>query len=139
MDTFTFVDSPRKCMCPSSDCVNSSYDVQCDIIHSVLHHCHTCRITTRNCAARLQTWVPFASHCVVKSHPCYSLWEYLHVTGRISTSLQVLLSFMLNGNRTLSLDSFSITCIAQPCQKRPLRPAINLYMQITPFLASGPD
>ena len=101
-----------------------------------------CEITTINCAVRLQTQVPFASHCIVKSHPCYSLWEYLHATGWISTSLQGLLSFILNGDRTLSPDSFSITCIAQPCWKRPpiaVRPAVDLYMQIAPFIASGPD
>ena len=129
-------------MHPSSDCVNSSYDVQCDIIHFILHHCCMCGITTINCTARLQMWVPFASHCVVRSHPCYSLREYLSVTGQISTSLQALLSFMLNCGRTLSPDSFSITCIAQPCWKRPpitVRPAVNLYTWITPFVASGPD
>ena len=50
----------------------------------------------------------FASHCIVKSHLCYSLQEYLHVTSQISTSLQGLLSFMLVCSRTLSLDYFSI-------------------------------
>ena len=54
-------------------------------------------------------WVLLASHCVVKSYPCYSLQEYLRVTGWISTSLQGLLSFMLIcDSETLSLDYFSI-------------------------------
>ena len=142
MDTFTFTESQQKCMHPSSDYVNSSYDVQYDVIYFILHHCCTCRITTINCAVRLQTRVPFASHCIVKSHLCYSLREYLHATGWISTSPQGLLSFMLNSSRTLSPDSFGITCVAQPCWQRPpiaIRPAVNLYMWIIPFIASGPD
>ena len=55
----TFADSLQKCMCPSSDCINSSYDVQCGIDIPILCHYHACGITTINCTARPQMWVLF--------------------------------------------------------------------------------
>ena len=126
-------------MFPYSDCINSPYDIKCDVSIPILHHHHTCGITTINHAARLQMWVLLASDCVVKSYPCYSLCKYLCVTSWISTSLQGLLSFMLICDRTLSLDYFSIIKVAQHCQKKPpinIRPAVSLFMWIAPFIAS---
>ena len=142
METSTFTVTPQKCMCLCSDYIKSPYDVKCDVSIPILHHHCMCRITTINHAAWQQTWVLLASHCTVKSYPCYSPQEYLHVTGWISTSLQGLLSFMLICDRTLSPDYFGIICIAQHCWKKPpitVRPAVNLFTWITPFVASGPD
>ena len=42
---------------PCSDCVNCPDDVHHDIIIPILHHHHTCGITTIKSAASQQMWV----------------------------------------------------------------------------------